>query len=240
VGFSWSFYEFARGVLSWQLVSSVAIIALVAVSQRIWGLRVEFRRVGLVIGTYAACQVAFYMTNFGGPNMWLAPAALASLAAVNGGKQSAQQAGILEVWRMRVASSRLVEIFAKEALPLVMFLFVLIPQIVSSISAAKFAALVSLGIEKPYVMTAGKGISVATISYLKSGPGSEISRWNDAVAAISSLKLEDRAIANIDYANSFPVLFLAPPPKGVHVFFQFRMNIPEGAQLQWSSVTHAS
>ena len=229
LGLSLSFHELlVRGLQSWQLASSAAVLVLYAVSQRLWGRHIEFRRAGLIIGTYAACQIVLHMTNSGGSNIWLAPAALVSLIGKEG-KQIPKQAGISEI-------RRLAEVFAKEAIPLAIFLFALVPQIVPSISAAKFAALVSLGIEEPYVMTAGKGISISTIPYLESGVGSEVRRWNDAVTAISSLKLTDQVIANIDYNNPFPVLFLAPPPKGVQVYFEFGMNIPAGAQLQWQDV----
>ena len=59
---------------------------------------------------------------------------------------------------------------------------------------------------------------------------------NDAVAAISSLNLGDEKIANLDLANPFPVLFLAPPPKGIQVFWHFGCNVPRDALLEWQDV----
>ena len=59
---------------------------------------------------------------------------------------------------------------------------------------------------------------------------------NDAVAAIASLNLGHEAIANLDFANPFPVLFLAPPPKGIQVWWDFGFNVPRDVKLEWYNV----
>jgi hypothetical protein len=120
----------------------------------------------------------------------------------------------------------------------------LIPEIMSSITGVKVGASISLGVENPYVVTAGKGVSFAQRltkyswydSPFGASDGVYESSLNDAVAAISSLNLEDEAIANLDYANPFPVLFLAPSPRGISVFFQFGVNLPRDAVLKWQDV----
>ena len=92
--------------------------------------------------------------------------------------------------------------------------------------------LVSLGIRTPYVVTAGKGVSFRSWSHAhRHGP-----QVNDAVAAIASLNLGHEAIANLDFANPFPVLFLAPPPKGIQVWWHFGFNLPRDAKLEWHNV----
>jgi hypothetical protein len=181
------------------------------------------------------------MTNIGKPSMWLAPAAMDSLAVCMGAKPAAQQGDGSESWW---PPSLLAEISARRAILLLTFALVLVPQIMSSIVGIKVGTLVSLGIEKPYVVTAGKGVNFTQrlTKYSSSatpwGASDEVYErsLNDAVAAISSLNLGDEAIANLDLANPFPVLFLAPPPKGIQVFFQFDMNLPRDALLEWQDV----
>jgi hypothetical protein len=230
---AFSFYDLARGLVSWPLASSVALLALFAVSQRFGELRLEFRCIGLIIGTYTACQFALNMTNDGDPSMWLAPAAIASLAVCMGPKPVAQQAGGPESWWRRFSPSRLAEISAREAIPLLIFVLVLVPQIMSSIVGVTIGSLVSLGIETPYVVTAAKGISFRSL-YPHSGAYER--SLNDAVTAISTLKLGDEPIANLDLPNPFPVLFLAPPPRGIQVLLDFGINVPLGALLEWQDI----
>ena len=232
---AYSFYDLVRGVASWPLISSVALLLLFAVSQRLGELRLEFRCMGLIIGTYVACQFALNMTNSSNPSMWLAPAAMASLAVCTGAKPAAQQGGGSESWWRRFAPSRLAEISAREAIPLIIFVIVLVPQIISSIVGVTVGALVSFGIKAPYVVTAGKGVSFRSL-HLRSGAKEYERSLNDAVAAISSLNLGDEAIANLDLPNPFPVLFLAPPPKGIQVLWHFGINVPRNALLEWQDV----
>jgi hypothetical protein len=234
---AYSFYDLVRGVMSLPLISSVTLLVLFAVSQRFGERRLEFRCIGLIIGTYAACQYALDMTNDGDPSMWLAPAAMASLAVCMGAKPAGLQAGGSASWWRRFAPSRLAEISAREAIPLIVFAVVLVPQIMSSIVGVAGGALVSLGIETPYVVTAGKGVSFRLLDRYSLRGQSEYARsLNDAVAAISSLNLGHEAIANLNLANPFPVLFLAPPPKGIQVMWDFGYNVPRGAQLEWQDV----
>jgi hypothetical protein len=223
---SHSFFDVVGNLISWPFVSSVTLLVLFAVSQPFWKLRL--RCVGLIIGTYAACQFALNMTNSSGPSMWLAPAAIACLVVSMSASPAAEQAGGSESWWRRFAPSWLAEISVREAIPLIIFVIVLVPEIKSSVVAVKRDALVLLGIEKPYVVTAGKGISFRLLRPRVS--------LNDAIAAISSLNLSHEKIANLDYFNPFPVLFLAPPPLGIQVYWDFTNNVPEGAPLEWEDV----
>jgi hypothetical protein len=231
---SYSLNDIVRAMARWPLVASVALLVLFAVSQRLRELRVEFRCIILIIGTYTACQLALNMTNDGDPSMWLAPAAMASLAVCLGAKPAAQQGGGSESWWQRFALHA--KIFARQAIPFVIFALVLVPQIMSSINGVTVGALVSLGIQTPYVVTAGKGISFRSYADRDSGPAAYDRTLPDAVAAISSLNLGGEAIANLDTANPFPVLFLAPPPKGIQVFWTFGYNVPWDALLEWQDV----
>jgi hypothetical protein len=237
-----SLHEIVTAMVSWPLVGSVALLVLFAVSQL--GKRLELRSIVLIIGTYTVCQHVLNMTNWGGPSMGLAPAAMASLAACISTKPDAQQGGESESWWQSFAPSLLAGISARRAILLLTFALVLVPQIMSSIVGVTVGALVALGIQEPYVVTAGKGISFASITNLRSGvttpygASDEVYRrsLNDAVAAISSLNLGDEAIANLDLANPFPVLFLAPPPKGIQVIWAFGILERRDALLEWQDV----
>jgi hypothetical protein len=222
--------DLVKGVMAWPFSVSVALLILFAVSQRPGELRPHLRCIVLIIGVYAACQFALNITSDGAPSMWLAPAAIASLAVRMNTKPIALQGGGLESWWRRFTPSLLAEISARQAIPLLIFVLVLLPEIMSSIVGVTIGALVSLGIDPkaPYVITAGKGISFVARGKTRS--------YNGVVTAISSLNLGNEAIANLDLANPFPVLFLAPPPKGIQVFWHFGVNIPRDALLDWQDV----
>ena len=228
---TFSFLELVGNLISWPLVGSVTLLVLFAASQNLRELCREFRCIGLIVTTYTACQFALNMTNSIDPNMWLAPAAIASLAVCMRAKPAGQQAGGSESWWHRFAPSRLAEISAQEAIPLIIFAVVLAPEIRASIVGVTTGASESLGIGSPYVVTAGKGISFRSWR-----PGAYEKSLNDAVSAISSLNLGYEAIANLDFANPFPVLFLAPPPQGIQVYWDFGNNVPQGALLEWQDV----
>jgi hypothetical protein len=58
----------------------------------------------------------------------------------------------------------------------------------------------------------------------------------DAVIAIDGLGLTHERIETLDTVNPFPVLFLAPAPKGIHVWWNFGYNLPKDAPLSWRAV----
>lgn len=224
VRLSYSFLYLAAGVASWPLVSSVTLLVLFAMSQHLRKLRLEFRCIGLIIGTYTACQFALNMTNDAYPSMWLAPAAIASLACCMGVKPVGWQSGRLESWW---PFSRLAEISVRDAIPLLIFVLVLAPLVLGSMVGIAFGALVSFGIETPYVITAGKGVSFRVL-----WPNAYAKSLNDAVTAIAFLNLDHEAVLNLDHANPFPVLFLAPPPKGIYRWSDLGFKGPRGAVLE--------
>ena len=164
--------------------------------------------------------------------MWLAPAAVTSLAGCIGMPPDAHEAGRSESWWRSFARSGVAEISARDAIPLLIFVLVLVPTIMASIAGTMVGALVLLGIRTPYVVTAGQGVSLISWSHAhRHGP-----QVNDAVATIASLNLGHEAIANLDFVNPFPVLFLAPPPKGIQVWWDFGFNVPRAAKLEWQDV----
>jgi hypothetical protein len=230
---SFSSYNIVMHVFSIPLAISVAVLVLFAVSQRSGDVRLDFWRISLIIGSYAAWQFALNMTNSGGKSMWLAPAAVASLAIGMGVKPLPQEAGGSVSWWSRFYPSQLAGISAREALPFLIFALVLIPQVIASTVGITIGAFVSLGLAgSSIVLTAGNGVSIRSLADDYSSVYTKyIQSLNDAVTAIASLNLGHEAIANLDYANPFPVLFLAPPPKSIHVSWAWN-DVPEGAVLE--------
>jgi hypothetical protein len=97
-------------------------------------------------------------------------------------------------------------------------------------------ALVSFGLEVPHVVTAGHGVK---LRWSAAGDLSDVfyrESLNPAFTAIASLNLGHEAIANLDFSNPFPVFFLAPPPKGIHVWWDWVMKLPRGAMLEWQEI----
>jgi hypothetical protein len=97
-------------------------------------------------------------------------------------------------------------------------------------------SLVSFGIEASYVVSAGKGINFTLLKFPRRGVGEYESSLNHAVSAIASLNLDREPIASLDWPNPFPVLFLAPPPKGVYAWSFWGINGPEGTVLTWQEI----
>lgn len=234
---AYSFYDIVQGMFTWPLVTSVALLLLFALSRRRGNPGLYLRPTGLVIGSYAACQYAINMTNSWDPSMWLAPAAVAILAARENSRHAAQLSVNLQGWWRQISPSRLDRVSVREAIPLAIFVLVLARQVGGSLVGATVGTLIALDIEAPYFITAGKGVSFKTmIGPRHHKPPAIASSYNEAVAAISSLDLGQEAIANLDSSNPFPVLFLAPPPKGIPIWFYWDDNVPQNAVLRWQEV----
>jgi hypothetical protein len=227
-----SLHQIITAMVSWPFLGSIALLVLFAASRGLGELSVdEFWSIALIIGIYIVCQHALNLTNWGDPNMELAPAALVSLAVCMSGKPAAQNKGGRESWWQRFAPLAVAKISVRKVILLLIFLIVLVPQIMSSIFGVYYGVSVSLGIKTPYVVTAGKAIS------FRSPVTDSLDRsLNDAIFAISSLNLGGEAIANFDIANPFPVLFSAPPPKGIQVFWELDMSVPRHAAQEWQNV----
>ncbi len=233
---AYSLNDIFRSIISWPFAISMALLVLFAVSRRPGEKRLDFRHIGLIIMSYAGCQLALNLTNSGSPSMWLAPAATASLVCCMGVKPAAHRAGGSENWWWKFGPSQLAEISAREAIPLLIFVLVLISEIIASIFGTAVGALVSLGIEVPQVVTAGRGVSFRSLPRPGHDSPVYVKSLNNAVTAIASLNLGHEVIANLDFSNPFPVLFLAPPPKGIHSWLEWGYNVPRGAVLQWQEV----
>jgi hypothetical protein len=226
---TYSFDRVAKGLFSWPLLLSGGLIGLIALQQNKEG-SLSLRRAVVVIGSYYVCQFTLNMTNNWNASMWLAPAALICLVGWVDGTPGKSQADEPKWWRRIVSSRRI-----GDAISFLIFFLVLGPQILSSFSGIAVGCLVSLGVREPVVVTAGTGISVRSLVFDHRSEAYEQS-LGTAVAAIRSLKLDHEAIANLDFSNPFPVLFLAPPPRGIHVWWDWGNSLPRGAMQEWQDV----
>jgi len=233
---TYSFYHLAKTLAFFPFASSVALLLFLAVAHAMGERRVDALRICLLIGSYAVCQFALNITTDLGGSIWLAPAAVASLAGWPGAQPMARPADVLDRKRPTFSFSQLTEISLRDAIPFLIFAWVLIPQVVGSLVGLFVGSLVSLGIESSYVVGQGKGIKFTVLEFPRAGVGEYESSLNDAASAIASLNLDRQVIANLDFPNPFPVLFLAPPPKGVHAWFFWGFIMPRGTVLQWQAI----
>jgi hypothetical protein len=229
----YSIHDVVQSLANGPFITSIALLLVFGLLQRPnpQGPTSGLRARGIIIGCYAGCQFALNMTNAGPPTMWLAPAAIVSLTTCIDMKET--------VWRTRQSENRsqsfdfymLGDVSLREAAPFLVFALVLFRQILGSMLGVGVAVSMALGITAPYVITAGHAVSL----WVYPGGAYEKS-LNDAVKAIASLKLDQEVIANLDFSNTFSILFLAPPPKGNYTWYAWGYNIPYDAALNWYDV----
>jgi hypothetical protein len=232
---AYSFSALVRGVMYWPFVASLFLLFLFGSSHA--QKPFDWRRLGLVIGTYAACQYALNITNGFGPNVWVAPAAIVTLVAHRSVVPDHIHRLLDESeWRWRFSPSRLAEISVRDAIPYVIFAVVLVPQAAASIAGLLTGVSSSLGLfGSSIVISAEKTIAIRC--WFWDSQDSPVytdyaNSINDAVKALAALNLGNQTIANLDFANPFPVLFLAPPPNGIQVWWDTGFTVPRGATVQ--------
>jgi hypothetical protein len=231
---AYSVYDVVRGLFNWPLIASVGLLAVFGLPQRRDQREQQpsgLTNTSIIIGCYIVCQFVLNMTNAGPATMWLAPAAVGSLAICVGTKATAWQVNPSENAWKKFNLCNLGDVSLREASPFLVYIIVLFRQVLGSVLGVGFGLAIAAGIMTPYVITAEKNMSFWVYP-----AGQYEKSLNDAVNAITSLKLDHEIIANLDYSNPFPVLFLAPPPKGNYVWFGWGYNIPNGAVLNWQDV----
>jgi hypothetical protein len=164
--------------------------------------------------------------------LYLAPAAAAALASWTDTSETAV------LWKHpwnRFDPRRLNEISVREAIPIVIIALVAVPEALSPLRAVKLDYLVSSGTARTITVTAGKGIAFEVLPSYTGVPGF-LPSINRAVQAIEAQGGSRDSIANLDFLNPFPALFLSPSPKGVSVFWDFGINVPAGYKPGWQEV----
>jgi hypothetical protein len=231
-----SFHDILTNMSAYPLMGSVTLLVLFALSSCS---QLHFWQVGVVIVSYTACQLALNLTNNPpASSIELAPAAMASLTVCMSAQSLAQAQVASKIWLQRFSRSGLAETSLRDALPFAVFVLVLIPQVIASITGILIGALVSLGlVGSSIVVTAGNEIGFRSlVDWPNKNSPDYLRSLNDAVAAITALHLDHQAIANLDFVNPFPVLFLAPPPKGIQVWWDFGFNVPRDSVPEWQNI----
>jgi hypothetical protein len=113
---------------------------------------------------------------------------------------------------------------------------VLVPEAMGAVRAVKLDYLISLGTTKSITITANKGIALEILE--NSSASSLVPYINRAIHAIEGLGASRATIANLDFMDPFPALFLAPAPKGVQVMwaFDYTRVVPVGYSPSWQEI----
>lgn len=186
-----------------------------------------------IIAVFWVCQVALNLSNSSvAALLYLAPAAAVALVTWTDTPETA--VFWEDAWK-RFDPRRLNEISVRKVIPLVVVTLVALPEALSLLRALKLDYLVSSGTTKTITVTANKGIAFEVLPGYTGVPGF-LPAINRAVQAIESLDAGRDAIANVDFVNPFPALFLSPSPKGVSVFWDFGVNVPVKYRPAWQEV----
>ena len=193
-----------------------------------------------IIAFYWVCQVALNMSNAtNAPELlfFLAPAAVVAVATWTDTSDTAVFGGHL--WS-KFHSRRLHEISVREVIPLVVSALVFMPEALSSLRAIKIDYQISRGTAETIAVTANNGVTFDVLSKEPSTIDPSVMdkalSINRAIQAIEGLGASREKIANLDFMNPYPALFLAPAPKGVSVYWDFGNNVPQGYKLDWREI----
>ena len=221
-----------RVASTWPIRAVVVLMVLYAVSRPASDRGGNLWRCFFIIATFWACQVALDLSNGSPALLDLAPAAAIAIVTWT---DTAETRVFWERMWSRLDPRRLDQISVREVIPLLLIALVLVPEALSSLRALKLDYSISGGTARPITVTANKGI---TLELLLSNPGFTdfALSINPAIQAIESLGAGRDKIANLDFTNPFPALFLSPDPKGVSVFWDFGINEPIEYQPTWQEV----
>jgi hypothetical protein len=216
------------------VLAVIALLALYAVSRPGGkGSETSLGRCVLIIVFYWGCEVVLNMSNGSRADLtFLAPAA--AVVAVTWTGKSETASFWNRLWT-RIHLRRLHDVSARQLIPLLIIAMVLVPEAVASLRAVELDYSIWSGTTKSITVSANKGIAFEIPE--NSRPGL-VSYLNRGIHAIESINSSRETIANLDYMNPFPELFLAPSPKGVWVWWNFSRytNIPVGYTPSWEEV----
>jgi hypothetical protein len=225
----------------------VVFLALYAVSWRDSKSSGSLWRCFLIIAFYWVCQVALNMSNSTlSPSLiYLAPAAAVSLVTWT---DTSDTAGFWEHLWNRPYPRRLRETSPRKVIPLLVLALVVVPEALASLTAVKLDYSILSGTTSTIAVTANKGITFKVLDQNRPQAGrppptdpynTDLAlSINRAVQVIEELGASRETIANLEFMNPFPALFLAPDPKGVSVYWDFskRGNRPIGYRPSWQEI----
>jgi hypothetical protein len=220
----------------WTVLGVVVLMALYTVSRpNSEGGKGSLGRCFCIIIFFWICQVVLNMSNGSSDSLViLAPAAA---VAVVTWVDTPETASFWDhIWR-RVDLCTLNEISARQLIPLLIPAIVFVPEALASYKAVKLDYSISTETTKSIIVSANKGI---TLKILKDSLADHyVPYFNHGVYAIEALGASREKIANLDDMNPFPALLLAPDPKGVWVWWDFRSHyssVPVGYSPSWQEV----
>jgi hypothetical protein len=187
-----------------------------------------------IIAFYWICQVVLNMSNGSASDLIsLAPGAAVAIVTWT------DTAHAVSFWNRlwtKVHLRRLDEISARQLIPLFILAMVAGPEAYASLRAVKLDYAISSGATKSIIVSANKGITLNIVKDTYASPS--VPYLNDGIRAIVGLGAIHDRIANLDFDNPFPAMFLAPDPKGVWVWWDFSRatNVPIGYRPSWQEV----
>jgi hypothetical protein len=220
---------------------AVVLMVLYAISRPDRESKGRLRRCLLIIAFFWVCQVALNMSNYYDDHsaavIYLAPAAAVAIVT------STDTSAAMVFWgrllsRFHARRLNEIEIPAREGIPLLFFALIIAPALLASLTALKLDYSILSGAVKPISVTANKGIKFAILPKYSYNTHLALS-FNRAIQAIENLGATGNKIANLDFMNPFPALFLAPAPKGISVWWDFNKhhrNVPIGYELSWQEI----
>jgi hypothetical protein len=213
----------------WTIRTVVVLMVLYAVSRPGRESGGNLWRCLFIIAFFWVCQVTLNISNSAPPLLFLAPAAAVALVTWT---DTTETAVFWEHLWSRLDPRRLDQISAREVIPLLLVALVLVPEALASLRAVKLDYSISSGTAGLIPVTANKGI---TFEVLTREPDDTVLvlSVNRAIQALEGLGAGRDTIANLDFMNPFPALFLSPAPKGASVFWDFGVNVPIGYKPTW-------
>ena len=220
---------------------AVVLMVLYAISRPHWESKGRLWRCLLIIAFFWVCQVALNMSNYYDDHsaavIYLAPAAAVAIVISTDASATTIFWGRL-LSRFHARRLNEIEIPAREGIPMLFFALIIAPALLTSLRAVKLDYSILSGTVKPISVTANKGIKFEILPKYSYNIHLALS-FNRAIQAIENLGATGDKIANLDFINPFPALFLAPAPKGISVWWDFNKhhrNVPIGYRLNWQEI----
>jgi hypothetical protein len=185
-----------------------------------------------IIGFYWVCPIVLNMSNGSPPAMiYLAPALAVAVITWTCARRNVPLEPVMERFHPRSLN----DLSVRQLLPLLVFALVCVPETLAAARAIHINYLVSLANIETSTVSANKGSEFKIRKDAYDGP---LAPYLDrAVRAIEDLGLGRETIANLDMENPFPALFLAPDPKGVWVWWDFKFrNVPVEYEPRWQEI----
>lgn len=232
---AYSFRDVISFSLQLPLMAVIALMVLYSLSQHASPNRGALMRCWFAVACFWVFQVVLNMSNATESRglLFLAPGAM---IAVLTWVDSPATAGFWDrLWERAAHPTTLNDLSARHLIPLLIVGIVLVHEGLGSFEAALLDYRIAAGRIVPLRIAGSDGVVLETLISDPYGH-SMLVALNDGIEAIENLGLEHDAIANIDFSNPFPALFLGPEPKGGETYWDFGNNLPLGYKLTWADV----